>query len=112
MGVPSPEDVEERARELARLDGRAGRVRDDDREQARRELTGHAAPTVEPSEAEEEIEPSSPWDAAPGSPGREAVTHGPEDEAAVPEQLVEEGMDEALHDEMLEAHKKNIRDAS
>ncbi len=112
LGVPSPEQVEERAVELAKIAGRAGRVRDDDREQARRELTGHAAPTVEPPDAEEDTETVSSWSETTGTTGRETITHGPEDEATVDEQLVTEGMDEALHDEMLEAHKKNIDEAS
>ena len=112
LGVPSPEQVEQRARELAKIAGRAGRVRNDDRDQARRELTGHAAPSTEPAEAEEDTEPASLWEETTGTSGKEAITHGPDDEATVSEELVREGMDEALHDEMLEAHKKNIDEAS
>jgi hypothetical protein len=112
LGVPSPEQVEERARELAKIAGRAGRVRDDDRDQARRELTGHAVPTTDPIETEEEAEPASLWEETTGTPGKEIVTHGPEDETLYDEELIKEGMDEALHDEMLEARKKNIDEAS
>jgi hypothetical protein len=112
LGVPSPEQVEERAQELAKIAGRAGKVRNDDRDQARRELTGHAAPTTEPAEPEEDREPVSSWSETTGTHGKESITHGPDDETTVSEELVREGMDEALHDEMLEASKKNIRDAS
>jgi hypothetical protein len=46
--------------------------------------------------------------------GREtqAENFGGDDESTVGEELIREGMDEALHDEMLEASKKNIRDGS
>jgi hypothetical protein len=46
--------------------------------------------------------------------GREhhAANFGSDDESSVGEELIREGLDEALHDEMLEASKKNIRDAS
>jgi len=109
-GVPSPEQVEERARELAVI---AGRVASDftnaDVAQARDELLRSGPP--EPADADRAVAEVTVWDEPPGSAGRQAVNRGPQDEANIAQELVEEGLEEALHDEMVEAHKKNI-DAS
>jgi hypothetical protein len=111
LGVPSPEQVEERARELAVIQGRAAsEVTDADRAQAKRELLGEV-PT-DPHNPEEMIASVTSWSEEPGSAGTQAATYLPQDEANLGERLVEEGMDEALHDEMLEARKKNIDAAS
>jgi hypothetical protein len=75
-GVPSPDVVTQRARELAVIAGRAANdYTDEDIRQAKLELVQ-------------------------------------DDETGVGEELIREGMDEALHDEMLEARKRNIREGS
>jgi len=103
LGVVTEADVEQRARELALLDGRKipNKV---DREQAWMELLG-----FEPELDPEEVETVS-WSAAVGSRGRKVPRVGPEDEALVDEELVTEGVEEALHDEMVEEryeHREN-----
>jgi hypothetical protein len=112
LGVPSPEQQEIRAIDLAELAGRASsEVTDADREQARRELLGEAMGALFPPEGPI-MAYSVSWSEPPGSTGSKTPVRGPEDEAAMDEQLVEEGVEEALHDEMLEARKKNIDAAS
>ena len=111
LGVPSPEQLEERAKELAILDNRSI-VTDDDRRNARRELLGEAGPGNDAEGADSMVAAVVTWDEAPGSTGTQAPEILPQDEASIGEQLVEEGMEEALHDEMMEAHKKNIDAAS
>jgi len=103
--------VEERAAELALINGRpTGEVSQSDLDQARRELTGE--PPVEPGQAlEESIPESDRWDPVPGSAGHKAEVTAGEDEdeegRSDSERLVQEGVDEAEHDQMLEAAKTN-----
>ncbi len=114
MGVPSPEDVEQRARELAIIKGRSSSEADQaDRDQARRELLGETSHEDEDAEPEDAMAPAvKSWQETPGTRGRKIPAFLPQDEANVGERLVLDGVDEALHDEMLEAHKKNIDSAS
>jgi len=110
FGVPTPEEVEARALQIAIISGRsASHVSEADRDQARRELSGQLG--NEPDE-DEIVAGSGLLAEAPGSTGHHSPTVHPEDDAVIGERLVQEGMDEALHDEMLEAHKKNIDAAS
>jgi hypothetical protein len=111
-GVPSPEVVEKRAGELALIAGRAaGNYTDEDFRQAKLELMQDREPDDE--EMEEEALPFEPGSGEVlGGREHQAENFGADDETSVGEELVREGLDEALHDEMLEASKKNIRDAS
>jgi hypothetical protein len=108
-GVASPDVVEQRARELAIIAGRAGSdYTEEDFRQAKRELT------QEPQPDDEEMEENAlPFEPGSGDVlgGREsqAPNFGGDDETSIGEELVREGMDEALHDEMLEARKKDLR---
>ena len=111
FGVPSVETVEQRAIEIAVIAGRsAGHVTEADRDQARRELLGEGS--REPEEDDAMIGASGALDEPPGSTGQHIASLLPEDEANIGERLVQEGVDEALHDEMLQARKKNIDAAS
>jgi hypothetical protein len=111
-GAASPDEVKQRARELAAIAGRApNEFTEEDFLQARAELTG--SPELAETDAPEEaitFEPGS-GDILGGRPHHAENLH-PEDESTVGEELFTEGTDEALHDEMLEAAKKNLRDAS
>jgi len=110
--VASPDVVQQRARELAVIAGRAASdYTDEDFRQAKLELM------QEPEPDDEEMEEAAlPFEPGSGEVlgGREtqAPNFGGDDESSVGEELIREGMDEALHDEMLEARKQNIRDAS
>jgi hypothetical protein len=107
IGTVTPEMVEARARELAAI---AGRVPSQpslvDYEQAKRELTGE--PDADVQEAVLELIPESEgWDSVRGSTGRHTPESFGEDEdsegRSESAQLVEEGIKEAEHDQMLQA---------
>ena len=104
MGAPTPEMIERRAREIALIDERnPDDFTDADWEQAHRELMGiptASAPEeidagVEVSEDEHEIVPETPAHRAPRA--------GLDDDETVGQSLVSGGLEEATHDQMLEA---------
>ena len=92
IGTITPEMLEERAQEIARADGRA-EANDLDRGRAREDLTGGS----EKRPTEKEI--ADDWYTPRGSSGRKASTVRPEDEENIPEKLIQEGIDEADHDQ-------------
>jgi hypothetical protein len=110
VGTVTHKMVRERAVELAVIDGRSAQeVSKSDWEQAKRELTGGS--DMDPKEVLLESAPESErWDPVPGSTGHIVTipsVDGEDDEGrSVSERLVEEGMLEAEHDQMLEAAKK------
>jgi hypothetical protein len=111
-GVASPDVIVQRARELAVIAGRAASdYTDEDYRQAKLELME----TPQPDDEEME-EKSLPFEPGSGEVlgGREtqAPNFGSDDETGIAEELIREGMDEALHDEMLEARRKDIREGS
>jgi hypothetical protein len=101
--------VRERAAELAVINGRpAHEVSKLDWDEARRELGGGS--TVDPQQELLELAPESErWDPVPGTRGHEVPTsfNDEEDEAgrSASERLFEEGVEEAAHDQMLQAAK-------
>jgi hypothetical protein len=104
-GVPSWEDAETRAKEIARINGRT-RVTENDREQARDELRAQALP---PTTGEDAIakraltrDPSDP----PVRRGRRTRTEPASDPQADLERLVVEGVEEAQHDQMRAASRR------
>jgi hypothetical protein len=103
LGVPSPETVEKRAREIAMIDERdPDEFTEADWRQAKNELlgvTGAHAPEVD-DDVDEEL---SERDDIPGASGHRMPKNGFEDEEAVGEELVSDGIEEAAHDQMLEA---------
>jgi hypothetical protein len=109
LGTVTPAMVQQRAVELAIIDGRtAQEVSKSDRAQARRELTGE--PDVDPQQAALEAAPESErWDPLPGSTGTKAPVSPSEDEdeegRSDNERLVQEGMADAEHDQMRRASK-------
>jgi hypothetical protein len=106
VGVPSPETVEMRAREIALIAERdPNDFTDADWDQARRELLGSAAP-IAPEETEENAEVVEEWNVVASSTGHRAPRI--EDEENLGEQLVADGIEEAAHDQMLEARKEDL----
>ena len=93
MGIATPQMVEERAREIARGDGRA-QPNDLDRTRAREELTGVTSDSPPTRE-----DPGRDWEMPLVSTGEKAPTVRPEDEADIPEKLIQEGVEEADHDQ-------------
>ena len=108
VGVPSPETVEKRAREIAMIDERnPNDFTDTDWEQARQELLGATGP-VPPEETRENANLQDEWEVVAENTGHRAPrTHEDEDET-LGEQLVSGGNEEAAHDQMLEARKEEL----
>lgn len=95
-------DVERRARELARIDNRA-EVTDDDREAALVEFRDRHLPDAVNEDADSmqslSRDPSDPM----VDRGRQVPNHGGDDEKAALEHLALEGVEEAQHEQMLQA---------
>src|ERR1043166_8985601 len=111
MGVPSPEDIERRAREIATIDERdPDEFTDGDWTQARKELLGAEHPTP-PEETTGSAEMSGHWSVTASSRGHRAPRPGAEeDEESVGENLVNGGIEEATHDQMLEARREELEE--
>src|SRR5215471_14239920 len=97
VGTMTPQMIEERAREIAHSDGRA-QANDLDRTGAREQLIGPTSDSAKPPTREE---PGRDWQMPLVSTGEKAPTLRPEDEQNIPEKLIEEGLEEADHDQRL-----------
>jgi hypothetical protein len=95
LGTVTPQMIEERAREIARGDGRA-QPNDLDRTRAREDLTGS---TSDSEQSRTVGEPDPDWYTPLGSTGEKTPTVRPEDEENIPEKLTQEGVEEADHDQ-------------
>jgi hypothetical protein len=107
IGPVTRDMVHERARELAKISGRAPHdVSQSDYEQAKRELTGESDMDRQ-EEVLEALPESERWDPVPGSTGKmdpEPPSEDEDDEGRNESaQLVEEGVQEAEHDLMVQA---------
>ena len=114
VGEADEQMVEERARELAEIDGlTAADVNDGHRHQARQELRGAADPLMA-NDDEGAIGDLIERDDVPGESGgaidpvSRAEAYG--DDKSVGEALVEEGLDEATHDRMVESRRQEQDD--
>ena len=114
VGTVTRATLRERAVELAILNGHTAHdVSKSDWEQAKRELTGE--PDMAPKEAVVESAPESErWDPVPGSTGHqvlESPSEGEDDEGRNESaQLVEEGVEEAERDQMIQAARTQRRE--
>ena len=95
LGTVTREMIEERANEIARSDGRE-EANDLDRTRAREDLTG---PTSSSEKRPTKEEPGRDWQMPLVSTGEKAPTVHPEDEENIPDKLVQEGIEEADHDQ-------------
>ena len=97
MGVPSPEDIERRAREIAMIDERnPDEFTDADWSHAREESPDNSNVTGE-------------WEVTPDDRGHRVPRSGIDDEEeTVGEHLVSDGREEAAHDQMLEARREEL----
>ena len=93
--------IEERAREIARSDGRS-EPNDLDRASAREDLTGPTSGSEKPPTTEE---PGRDWQMPLVSTGQKAPTVRPEDDENIVEKLVQEGIEEADHDQRLSSER-------
>jgi hypothetical protein len=103
LGVPSPEMVRQRALELAAIDGRR-EYNEADWQRARHELHGGHEQSWDDDEDRMEQSISERDMTATDSGHHVENLRGGDDN--VLEELVAEGMDEAVHDRMLEASRQ------
>jgi hypothetical protein len=107
FGAPSPDEVEKRAREIALIAERdPDEFTDADWEQARRELRGGQVLTA-PEETNENAEVVEEWNVVASSSGHRAPKVEQDDDN-LGEQLVADGIEEAVHDQMVEARKEEL----
>jgi len=101
MGAPNADLVRQRAQELARIDGRA-EFHEEDWRQAKRELHGghEFGDGVDDAEMTSLV---SGQDMICADPGHHTERHGIEGNENLGEELIAEGMDEAVHERMLAA---------
>ncbi len=110
LGTVTEEMVLKRARELAVINGRApDQVLSGDLEEARRELTTDEQISPPPTAAELVPEDERWEGAVAGSEGAQAETVPAADEQTFAEKLVNEGVQEAEHDQMLRATRDSLR---
>lgn len=110
VGVPSPDAVERRAREIAMIAERdPNEFTDADWAQARQELLG-AQNHNAPEETEENAEVVEEWNVVASSVGHRAPRM--EEDENVGEQLVVDGIEEAVHDQMLQARREELEHES
>ena len=95
IGTVTPHMIKERAREIARSDGRA-HPNDLDRTRAREELIGATSGSEKPPKREE---PGRDWQIPLVSTGEKAPTVRPEDDENIAQKLFQEGIEEADHDQ-------------
>jgi hypothetical protein len=108
LGVASPELVEKRAREIALIDERnPDEFTEADWEQAKKELTG-VDPSHAPEVDDEVVDEMTERDDVPGASGHRAPKNGFEGEENVGEELVTGGIEEAAHDQMVEARWEEL----
>lgn len=110
LGVPSPATVERRAREIALIDERnPDEFTEEDWRQAKNELLGLAGPHA--PEVDDEVEGElSERDDIPGASGHRSPKNAFADEEAVGEELVTDGIEEAAHDQMVEARREELEE--
>jgi hypothetical protein len=109
LGAPTPEQVEKRAREIALIDERdPNEFSDEDWNQARSELLGKVMASPR-EESEEAARMQEEWEVTPDDRGHRVNRPGTgDDDESVGEQLVTDGVEEAMHDQMLEARREEL----
>lgn len=106
LGTPSADTVRRRARELATINGHAEYSEEDWRD-AKREL--HGGHELSDTNGEKEMSALvSEHDMVMGSLGHRTETMFPDDNENIVEELIAEGMDEAVHEQMLESRRADV----
>lgn len=107
LGVPSPDTVEKRAREIAMIDERdPDEFTEEDWRQAKNELIGVAGSHA-PEVADEVDDELRERDDIVGASGHRAPNDYEGDEN-IGEELVSGGIEEAAHDQMVEARREEL----
>lgn len=105
VGTVTVQMIEERAREIAHSDGRA-QTNDLDRTRAREELIGPTSGSERPPTRKDA---GRDWQMPLVSTGEKAPTVRAEDEKDMPAKLIEEGLEEADHDQRVSSGKTRER---
>jgi hypothetical protein len=101
LGAPSAETVRQRAKELAKINGH-DEYSDEDWREAKREL--HGGHELGDTNGEMEMSAMvSEHDMVIGSVGHHTENMAQDDSVNIVEELIAEGMDEAVHEQMLAA---------
>ena len=109
-GTVTQEMVEKRARELAEIDGRGeNEVTVSDLAEAKRELLGAIHPTAR--DEDEESVTAGTWTTPATDTGKQTPKLLPQDDQ-MRKELVEEGVDEAEHDQMRQAARRQRKKES
>ena len=112
MGAPTPELIEKRAREIALIAERnPEEFTDADWEQARRELMG-TSDQRSPEEVEHSDDMRDDWEVTANTTGGRAPRAGLDDDETLGAHLVDDGREEAAHDQMLEARREDLSQES
>ena len=107
LGTVTPDMVTQRAHEIALINRRPdNKPTPEDWQEARRELTESGPSGRDPLD---DIPVGKRWDPVPGSPQRKANNMPADDEQTVAESLVESGVEEAEHEQMLEGTRESVR---
>lgn len=109
LGTVTREMVIKRARELAVINGRSAKqMLQSDFDQAKRELTGRGEVVEEP-EAPRRRSHAELRETIRGTHGRQARTVAAHDEQTDAEKLVNQGIADAEHDQMIEGTRESMR---
>ena len=105
LGVPTRKMVEQRAREIAKLNQRnPDQFTDEDWEQALAELTG-TQPDGRPDDPDTSAASQTERGSVPGERGRKIPRVVPKDEELLDERLTRRGVEEATHDQRVASNK-------
>ena len=109
LGTVTKKMVMQRARQIAVINGRSEKeVIERDVEEAFRELEGEDEMKPTPT-AEEALPEDERWDPVPGTPGHKAPTLPASDEQTFAEELYDEGVADAEHDQEIEATRDDLK---
>jgi hypothetical protein len=109
LGTVTREIVLKRASEIAIINGRSpGQILDSDFKQAQRELTGRGE-VLEEQESPRRRSSTDARETIRGTQGRQARPVAAHDEQTDAEKLVQEGVSDAEHDQMVEGTRESIR---
>lgn len=112
LGNVSPATVRERAIQLAVIDGRSeDEIDQHDLDRAEQEFRDNGRRGVARHDLPRDLSNSALAGDPTPSPGSQAGNRPYDGEDNTQEELVQQGMDEALHDEMLESGKQTLEDA-
>ena len=108
MGAPNADMVRKRAEELARINGRE-QFNDEDWRDAKREL--HGGHQTNDTNGDMDMATAfSEHDMVVSSLGHHVENMGLDDQDSMVEELIAEGMDEAVHEQMLAARSEDAEE--